>query len=40
MSQPHRFDELFLTVCREVGRIEGLLKCFFDLMFRKADFFY
>ena len=35
-----RFDEIFLTVCKEVGGIEGLLKAFFDFMMRKTDFFY
>lgn len=35
-----RFDELFITVCKEVGGIEGLLKAFFDFMLRKTDFFY
>lgn len=40
MSQPGRFDELFITVCKETGGIEGLLKAFFDFMARKTDFFY
>ena len=36
----NRFDEFYLTICKEVGGIEGLLKSFFDFMFRKTDFFY
>jgi hypothetical protein len=36
----NRFDEFYLTICKEVGGIEGLLKSFFDFMIRKTDFFY
>ena len=36
----NRFDEMYLTICKEVGGIEGLLKSFFDFMIRKTDFFY
>ena len=36
----NRFDEYYLTICKEVGGIEGLLKSFFDFMMRKTDFFY
>lgn len=36
----NRFDELYLTICKEVGGIEGLLQSFFDFMSRKTDFFY
>lgn len=35
-----RFDEFFLTVCKEAGGIEGLLDAFFDFMRRRTDFFY
>lgn len=40
MTQPGRFDDLYITVCKETGGIEGLLKSFFDFMARKTDFFY
>lgn len=36
----NRFDELYLTICKQVGGIQGLLKSFFDFMIRKTDFFY
>ena len=36
----NRFDEMYLTICKEVGGIEGLLRSFFDFMIRKTDFFY
>lgn len=36
----NRFDEFYLTICKEVGGIENLLKSFFDFLFRKTDFFY
>jgi hypothetical protein len=36
----NRFDEFYLTICKETGGIEGLLKSFFDFMIRKTDFFY
>jgi hypothetical protein len=36
----NRFDEFYLTICKEVGGIEGLVKSFFDFLFRKTDFFY
>lgn len=35
-----RFDEMYMTICKEVGGIEGLFNSFFDFMFRKTDFFY
>jgi hypothetical protein len=36
----NRFDEFYLTICKEVGGIEGLLQSFFDFLLRKTDFFY
>lgn len=36
----NRFDEFYLTICKETGGIEGLLQSFFDFMIRKTDFFY
>lgn len=35
-----KFDNLFISVCKEAGGIEGLLNIFFDFMRRKTDFFH
>ena len=35
----NRFDEFYLTICKETGGIEGLLKSFFDFMISLAFFF-
>ena len=35
-----RFDEFYLTICKEVGGIEQFVNSFFDFLFRKTDFYY
>ena len=35
-----RFDEFYLTICKEVGGIEQFVDSFFNFLSRKTDFFY
>lgn len=35
-----RFDEFYLTICKEVGGIEQFVDSFFNFLARKTDFYY
>jgi hypothetical protein len=39
MDNP-KFDDLFVSVCKETGGLEGLLDTLFGFMLRRTDFFY
>lgn len=35
-----RFDDMYFTMIREVGGIEGLIHSMFSFLFRRTDFYY